>query len=284
MSSFANKLANSITSKGSVIIGRGPLTKLTNSLNKAFFKNKYREFMKPGNLVQICSKTSHCSLQICQSRNDAQRLILMGDGPIGNTYHHAHFLIEKDKNENLKFRNGNFWLSFDNDIPTILCEPTHPNPKKHEFIRARNEFRVHEIIGSDENFALESVYSPGRYLAILPDGSITMTKDKSADMAHFFLHVIAVNGVPYTQPVTGNPNGTVVSRPESVYNPAGASTSTNYSGAGTAAAASAPSFNNSSSKQQESEYYERERAAQPAPEPVPETPPVYNSLFPQLPK
>lgn len=284
MASFANKLANSITSKGSVIIGRGPLTKLTNSLNKAFFKNKYREFLKPGNLVQICSKSSHCSLQICQSRNDAQRLILMGDGPIGNTYHHAHFLIEKDKNENLKFRNGNHYLAFDNDIPTLLCEPTHPNPKKHEFIRARNEFRLHEIIGSDEHFALESVYSPGRYLAILPDGSITMTKDKSAEITHFFIHVIAVNGVPYAQPVTvtGDPNGTVVSRPESVYNPpAGVSTPSSYNGTGAVPAASAPGFNNASSKQQESEYYERERFA---PAPAPETPPTYNNLFPQLPK
>jgi hypothetical protein len=280
MASFANKLANSITSKGSVIIGRGPLTKLTNGINKALFKNKYREYMKPGNLVQICSKTSHCSLQICQSRNDAQRLILMGNGPIGKEHNHAHFLIEKDKNENLKFRNGFYYLAFDNDIPTILSEPTHPNAKKHEFIRARNEFRLHEIIGSDEHFALESIYSPGRYLSILQDGSITMTRDKSNEMAHFFLKVIAVNGVPYQEPITGDSNGAVISRPESVYNPPGPSS---Y-GAGVGAAATVPSFNNANSKQQESEYYERERAAAPAPAPAPETPPTYSNLFPQLPK
>ena len=285
MSSFANKLANSLTSKGSTLIGRGPLTKLTNSINRALFKNKYRDFMKPNNLVQICSKSSHCSLQICQSRNDASRLILMGDGAIdhAHTAHHAHFLIEKDKNnDNLKFRNGLHYIAFDNEVPTILCEPTHPNGKKHEFIRARNEFRLHEIIGSDEHFALESIYYPGRYLAILPDGSITVTRDKSADIAQFFLHVIAVNGVPYTAPIAATANGAVISRPESMYTPPGTSSdrSSNYPDGATA-----PMPNYASEKQQESESAFRNTSSEyGTPATQPEQPPTYNNLFPQLPK
>ena len=95
----------------------------------------------------------------------------------------------------------------------------------------------------------------------------------------FFLKVVAVNGVPYQEPISGDSNGAVISRPESVYNPPGPST---Y-GTGAGAAATAPSFNNANSKQQESEYYERERAA-PAPAPAPEVPPTYSNLFPQLPK
>jgi hypothetical protein len=282
--SFVNKVANSLTSKGSLIIGRGPLTKFTNGINKALFKSKYREFMKPGNLVQLCSKNSHMSLQICASQNDAQRLILMGNGQIGPQFPHAHFYIEKDKNEHLKFRNGAFYLAFDNEIPTILTEPTNPKAKKHEFIRARNEFRMHEILGSDEHFALESVYFPGRFLAILPDGSITTTRDKAEEKAHFFLHVIQVYGQP---PVS--------TASESAYTQelasAGTSTDRNsYAVGGGATASAIPPSTSFSSKQEESDYHaalsNEQAAASRMPsnaEPV-ESPPQYTNLFPQLPK
>ena len=63
-----------------------------------------------------------------------------------------------------------FALDEPGGVPCILSEPTHKKPKPHEFIRARNEFRLHEVIGSDEWFSLESVYFPGRYVSITPDG------------------------------------------------------------------------------------------------------------------
>lgn len=271
-------MANTVTSKGSTVIGRGPLTKLTNGINHALFSTKYLKFMKPGNSVEICSKTSHCALQIVQSRNDQTRLILMGDGPIGPDHRHTHFLIEK--NENLKFRNGNCYIAFDNEVPTILSEPTHANPKKHEFIRARNEFRLHEIIGSEENFALESVYFPGRYLAILGDGSVTVSRDKSLEICHFFLHVIAVQGVPYVQPPPKDSKKTASATAPPVAQPVYTdyTPSTSYAMAG-------PTDSGASAKQQESDNYAAQRDSNNSYDSNHvETPPTYTNLFPSLPK
>lgn len=164
MTSFINKLASSVTNTAGSIVGRENLTKLTNSINRTIKKSKYRDFMKAGNVVQLISKTSHQSLQICTSRNDPNRLILLGNGQIGIEHLNAHFLIEIDpRNSHLKFKNRNNYMAYDNDVPCILADV--PNPKSpKEAIRARNEFRLHELIGSDEWFALESVYYPGRYV------------------------------------------------------------------------------------------------------------------------
>jgi hypothetical protein len=197
----------------------------------------------------------------------------MGDGPIGPDHHHAHFAIEK--NDNLKFRNGNFYIAFDNEVPTILSEPTHANAKKHEFIRARNEFRLHEIIGSEENFALESVYYPGRYLAILPDGSVTVSRDKSLEICHFFLHVIAVQGETYVPPAPkAAKNAPRAAQP--VYTDYTATAGTSSGGAGAGASA----------KQQESDSYAAQRDSNDNNNNNnhTETPPTYNNLFPSLPK
>jgi hypothetical protein len=207
MSSFVNKIASTVTNKTSSIIGRENLNKLTNGLNRSLIKSKYREYMKNGNTIQLISKNSHMSLQICKSQNDSNRLVLFGNGQIGPEYTNSHWVIEIDpKNGHYKFRNGMNYLCFDQDVPCILTQPPIQPKKTSEQIRARNEFRLHELLGSDEHFALESVYYPGRYLSILPDGSISVTRDKSQESSHLFIHVIHV----YNQ--TGAP---APSRPQS---------------------------------------------------------------------
>jgi hypothetical protein len=55
---------------------------------------------------------------------------------------------------------------------------------------------MHEILGSSEYFALESVKYRGRFLACLPNGSITVTRDKSQEISHFYVHVLFVFGMP----------------------------------------------------------------------------------------
>lgn len=164
MSSFINKLSSGLTNTAGSIVGRENMTKFSNSINRTFKKSKYRDFMKAGNVVQLISKNSHMSLQICASRNDPNRLILLGNGQIGIEYLNAHFVIEVDpRNSHLKFKNRNNYMAYDNEVPCVLAEVVNPKNSK-EAIRARNEFRLHEIIGSDEWFALESVYYPGRYI------------------------------------------------------------------------------------------------------------------------
>lgn len=272
MSSFINKMANSVTNGASSIIGRTNATKLTNSINQSLFvKSKYRDFMKNGNTIQLLSKNSHCSLQIMRSTNN-DGLIVIATGQIGGQYPNAHWVLEKLPNGNLRFRNGQNFLAFDNEIPCIMTQPPIQPKKTSEQIRARNEFRLHELLGSDENFALESVYYPGRYLSILPDGGVSVTKDRSLESAHFFVHVIHVfNEASNVAPVLSEPV------PE----------------AGTATATATPSTSNSASnvppmapsnqdtKEAEmARYLEEKNPA--TPEAVP-TPPTYTNLFPTLP-
>lgn len=304
MSKFLNKLSNSITNNASIVIGRENLNKISNSINRAIWTSKYREDMKPGNIVQLISKNSHLAVQICASINDPNRLIVLGNGQIGPDHRNAHFNVIKVKsNSHFKFQNGPNFLSLDEPggIPCILSEPTHPKPKPHEFIRARNEFRLHEIIGSDEWFALESVYFPGRYLSIMPDGAITITKNKDDVSCHFGVHLI-----------TEHPSNV---KPGSSTRQSLQPSASNSSMAGAAAASavgdrvsissgqssnSYQGYNSMQSeesrrKQEESERYAREQRElnqQPAsssystpsaPPTANNEPPTYGNLFPTLP-
>ena len=127
MSSFINKFANSVTSGTSSLIGRDKVTRLTNSINKGLFRgSKYRDYMKLGNTVQLISRTSRMSLHICISQNDSSRLILLGNGQVGPEALNSHFVIEKDKNSShLKFKNGNNYVAFDNEIPVSFLLVFH---------------------------------------------------------------------------------------------------------------------------------------------------------------
>lgn len=287
MSSFINKFASSVTNTTGSIIGRENLTNLTNSINRGFvFKSKYRDYIKPGNVVQLVSKNSHMALQICASRNDPNRLILLGNGPVGIEYLNAHFLIEMNaSNSHLKFRNRNNFMAYDNDIPCILEEKLNPKNNK-EAIRARNEFRLHEIIGSQEHFALESVYYPGRYLSVMPDGSITSTRNKAEPSAHFCLHIINVvptNMRPNSTPFVYTPPVVSVSEAASA-NPAAPVPDVMASSSSNRNSQMPPS----SSKEEEAQYYATQTPAAPAAAAgaasTLETPPSYSNLFPKLPQ
>lgn len=299
--SFFNKLSNNITNKASSIIGRENLTKLSNAINRGIFSAKYRDFLKAGNVVQIISKNSRMSVQICASKNDANRLIVQGNGQVGPEFRYAHFNLVKDpKNGHLKFQNGMNFFALDEPggVPCILSEPTHKKPKPHEFIRARNEFRLHEVIGSDEWFSLESVYFPGRYVSITPDGQITVTRDKSDESSHFCLHLIYEHpsNINSKRPTSTQPQAEPVLPNSASYDQSSASAPN----AESTSIASSSSDTGLSAKQAESERYAREQreqerldsAQQPAvtsyssPQ-APQadtTPPTYGNLFPTLPK
>lgn len=284
MSRLINKVANSVSSTTSSIIGRDNVTKFTNSINKGLFlKSKYRDFLRAGNTVQIISRCSHMSLHICVSQNDSTRLILLGNGHVGPEALNSHFLIEQDpKNTHLKLKNGNNYISFDNDVPCILSDPPNPN-NRQEKIRARNEFRLVEILGSEEYFCLESVYYPGRYLAVLPDGSITSTKNRADEKAQFCLNIIHImptqaqlrassaasqTSVLYNAPVVAVSQEFVPqTRPYSLNTEATSSISSKDQEA--AAFSSTNSFSNSAAASASTSD---------------ETPPNYSNLYPSLPK
>ncbi|RMZ94341.1 hypothetical protein BpHYR1_027947 [Brachionus plicatilis] len=283
MSSFFNKIASQITNSTGSIVGRDNVTRLTNSINQSFYtKSKYRDFLKQGNVVQLLSKSSHRALHICSSPNDPSRMVLLGNGQIGNEFFGAHFTVEVEgSKKHLKFRNGNNYICFDNQIPCVMRETN----TSHNVIKARNEFRLHEILGSDEHFALESVFYPGRYLAILPDGSITTTKNRADENTHFCINVITVlPNIPNQSArsstlvdirvMPGPSNGleresTHLMNRNSSYYPTDA--------------------DKKNFKEQEANYYEQRDISTPIPSipdptiPAEDTPPNYGNLFPKLP-
>lgn len=120
---------------------------------------------------------------------------------------------------------------------------------------------------SDEYFALESVYFPGKYISILPDGSIAVSRNKADESTQFCLNVLTVNP---------NNNGPVIV-------PASSST-LNIS-----AAAASNSNNNDSpmtSKKEEANESERRSAEAAASNNLTDSdqvPPTYSNLYPKLP-
>jgi hypothetical protein len=86
---------------------------LTSSINKLILKSNYRDFIKAGNIIQICSRSSHMSLNVCNSQTSSDELLLMGNGQIGEQYTNAHWSILVDKRGNLSFKNSNNYLAFD---------------------------------------------------------------------------------------------------------------------------------------------------------------------------
>ena len=86
---------------------------LTSSINRLIVKSNYRNFIRDGNLIQLCSRSSHMSLNVCFSENDPESLTIMGNGQIGDHYPQAHWSIEVDKRGHLSFKNSNHYLAFD---------------------------------------------------------------------------------------------------------------------------------------------------------------------------
>ena len=86
---------------------------ITSSINRLIVKSNYRNYIKDGNMLQLCSRSSHMSLNVCYSQRDPLELLIMGNGQIGDNYPHAHWLIEVDKRGHLSFKNGNNYLAFD---------------------------------------------------------------------------------------------------------------------------------------------------------------------------
>jgi len=195
MAFLINKFSNAVTNATGSIVGRENLAKLSNSINQSLFiKSNYRKHIRSGNVVQLISRNSNQSLQICQNLN-AGVLVLFGNGQIGNDHLNAHFhLYVNPKNRHISLRNFNNYITFEsNSTLTVTSENELFNvkkKKKHANQFVKTELRLHELFGSDEHFALESVFCPGNYLCVSSDGHIATTKNKTSQEAHFKLYLI----------------------------------------------------------------------------------------------
>ena len=221
MSSYMNKIANTLTNKTSGLIGRDNMINFTNVLNRSVLGRtaKYRDIIKAADNsstpVQLVSRKSHLALQIAGDPH-TDDCVLNGVGQLGADFASAHFHIVRTNSSSnssstsssthLRFRHSSSdnYLGFDEQMPCILSlgegdetatatKPKKRNKMQKRAIEARTELRLHQILGSDEHFALESVFYPGRFLAVLADGSVSMCKDKSNDVTHFFLYEVIGN-------------------------------------------------------------------------------------------
>jgi len=163
---------------------------LKNKLNKTLFNSKCGNLFKEGNVVQICSKSSNKAIQICSSKENPKKLIFVANGSIINSVDYTpnpstHFFIEKDSDGLVSFKNKNlFYLNF--------CDCYKRNNSVYKQILDDTKFVVHEVLGSDELFSLESVKYKGRFLASHPDGTTTTCRNNREEIAHFFLNIINV--------------------------------------------------------------------------------------------
>jgi len=222
------------------------------------------------------------ALQIMASQNDQSRLILYGNGQVGPNFSSSQFVLEVDKKtNNLKFRNYRNFIAFDNDdIPCVLAEIANPQNNSQK-MRNRNQFRLHEILGSEEHFTLESVYSPGRYLAVTPDGSITVSKNKTDESTYFCIHVIHVLPENIKGDLKKLENVNNLNSPIEPVGLQGPVTNSALPSTGIIVI--------SGSKSGEADLHANRISeipsapSQPSTLPTFEVPPVYSSLFPQLP-
>lgn len=195
MASYINKLSNAVTNATGSIIGRQTLTKISNSLNQSLYVDvAYRPLIKNGNIVQLISRNSSRSLQICTLPQDPHALILFGNGQIGNEFANGHFMISINADGYLMFSNLNNYICFEQNHPCIKNETDlieRKSKKKVKINFQKAEFRLHEIFGSKEYFALESVHCAGLYLSVTADGQVTTSHNKTDTNAHFKLFLIA---------------------------------------------------------------------------------------------
>ena len=280
MAFLINKLTDGITNATGSLIGRENLTKLSNSLNKSYVsESQYRPFIKHGNVIQLVSRNSLRPLQIVRSVHNPTQLIITADGQVGESFINSHFtILINNRNQHIAFQNSNNYIGLSPNrflgILTIDDQKLLSYKTKKNLI-TNIEFRLHEIFGSEEYFCLESTFSPGNYLSVSPDSTVGFVKNKTEKSAHFKLHLI------YNAYQTGQAGQ------------AGA-----ISGTASAASNAPPYVAEQSDENQYSKEEEANRndntapsapsvmAAAPAMDPIPvnDAPPVYNSLYPQLPR
>ena len=162
---------------------------LKNNLNKTLFKSKCSENFKEGYVVQICSRSSRKALQICSDNNNPKQLIFSANGQTKSAvnYPNTLFVIEKDADGYVSFRNNQFYLNFCDNFSANLLKKS-----KYKKLLDDTKFVVHEVLGSSELFSLESIKYRGRFLVCYPDGFITTTRNNMKENAHFYLNRVDI--------------------------------------------------------------------------------------------
>ncbi|CAF0922763.1 unnamed protein product [Rotaria sordida] len=170
------------------IVGEDTIVSATHTINSVITGGHCaRDLLQNGAIVQLVSKSSGHLLQVVMSTNN--NLVFDGNGTFNsfNTY----FNVEKNEKGRLRFHNNYNYLAFEGKQP---CVKSFPSGAKND---SSVEFRVHDILGTNELLAFESCTCKNHFISISTDGHLkTMnTKEKNID-AQFSVVPIVNNQQP----------------------------------------------------------------------------------------
>ncbi|UJR15223.1 hypothetical protein I4U23_002182 [Adineta vaga] len=143
--------------------GRDYLTTAANTVNSLVKGKDPRAYLKPGNVIQILSRSSSRTIQIVVSKT-TNELICDAIGGTGSFYPNAHWLVVCTPNSHYYFHNNYNYLAIKNGKIVII--PSTINEKAP----SEGEFRAQDVLGSAQAIYLESVHMPGYFLNFDDDG------------------------------------------------------------------------------------------------------------------
>ncbi|CAE1249330.1 unnamed protein product [Acanthosepion pharaonis] len=182
-----------ILTSGGVINLRWPtITKIQDvqKLQRAFWIQSYMNpllnLFRTGNVVQLVSKMTGCTLQILQTLDG--KLIVDAKGSVGYGAFNASWTVINEGENKVRLHNNNNYLAIVDGYTQVVRLP--PDTKHG----VETKFHVSQ---AGEWALFQSVHEPNHYIAVFPDGYLRPAKDSiRGPNAHFGVQLISS---PYAQ-------------------------------------------------------------------------------------
>ncbi|CAF3356248.1 unnamed protein product [Rotaria sp. Silwood1] len=165
------------------IVGEDTIASATHTINSVITGGHCaRDLLQNGAIVQLLSKSSGHLLQIVMSSYD----ILAFDGNGTMNSFNTYFNVEKTEKGRLRFHNNYNYFAFQGKQ---ACIKSFPSGAKSD---PSLEFRVHDILGTNELVAFESCTCKNHFISISTDGHLktTNTKEKNIDAQFSVIPVV----------------------------------------------------------------------------------------------
>lgn len=141
---------------------------------------------RTGNVVQLVSKMTGCTLQILQTLDG--KLIVDAKGSVGYGAFNASWTVINEGENKVRLHNNNNYLAIVDGYTQVVCLP--PDTKHG----VETKFHVSQ---AGEWALFQSVHEPNHYIAVFPDGYLRPAKDSTrGPNAHFGVQLISS---PYAQ-------------------------------------------------------------------------------------
>lgn len=147
-----------------------------------------------GNVVQLVSKMTGCTLQILQAADG--NLIIDARGSVGYGAYNASWTVINEGENRIRLHNNNNYLTIVDGYTQVVHVPPY---SKHGV-----ETKLH-VSQAGEWALFQSISEPNQYIGVLPDGNLRPAKDSTrGPNAHFGVQLISS---PYAQTQAKKQNG-----------------------------------------------------------------------------